>query len=190
MRSPHVKAHRLVADNVSAMLRARGQSQHDLAQWCHRSDVWVSQFIHGERMWQLDDLDRIADFFGIATYQLFQPGISPLTERRTTASRRSGRERRVGHAHRLVLGLASSIDPYRDPALLSRPAATETSHHGGIDPKIKEELRQLTHDFEARVDALFSATDARRQIATAGAGSAAASRRRRSARRPDPKKAG
>ena len=43
-------------------------------------------------------LDRIADFFGIATYQLLQPGISPLTERRSGLDRRLGRDRRISHA--------------------------------------------------------------------------------------------
>lgn len=39
--------------------------------------------------------DRIADFFGVETYQLLQPGVASLTERRK-AERRNGRERRVG----------------------------------------------------------------------------------------------
>ena len=58
-----------------------------------------SQYTDGspERGVPLKHLDRIADFFGIATYQLLQPGISPLTERR------SGRERRTGHDRRVSM---------------------------------------------------------------------------------------
>lgn len=188
MRSPHVKAHRLMAENVSTLLRARGQTQHDLAQWCHRSDVWVSQFLQGKRMWQLDDLDRIADFFGIATYQLFQPGIAPLTERRKAVNRRTGRERRVGHAQRLVLGLASSIEPYRSIDL--RPTASTEIRDGSFDPQIEAEVRQLAKEFDTRIDALFSARDARRQAPTTRARLTATSRRRGSPSGSDPQKDG
>jgi hypothetical protein len=64
--------------------------------WCRRTDSWLSKILddQGNRGLPLKYLDRIADFFGIATYQLFQPGISPLLERRK-GERRSGLDRRV-----------------------------------------------------------------------------------------------
>ena len=82
--------------NIEALLRARGQTQHDLAMWCRRTDSWLSKILddQGNRGLPLKYLDRIADFFGIATYQLFQPGISPLLERRK-GDRRRGLDRRV-----------------------------------------------------------------------------------------------
>src|SRR3989338_2840236 len=77
------------------MLKARGQTRHDLAMWCRRSDPWLSKLFTDEnRNIPLKYLDRIADFFGIATYQLFQPGISPLTESRK-GERRKVADRRI-----------------------------------------------------------------------------------------------
>lgn len=93
-----MKAHYLLKKNIDALLTARGHTRHDLAVWCRRGDSWISQiFTNADREVPLKYLDRMADFFGIATYQLFQPGISPLTERRKGADRRSGRDRRVSH---------------------------------------------------------------------------------------------
>ena len=82
--------------NLEALLRARQQTQHDLAQWCRRSDAWLSKILdeNAKRGLPLKYLDRIAEFFGIAAYQLFQPGISPLLERRK-GERRMGLDRRV-----------------------------------------------------------------------------------------------
>lgn len=93
-----VKAVALLKHNIDALLKARGQTRRDLARWCRRSEGWLSQiFSDDERNLPLKYLDRIADFFGLVTYQLFQPGISPLTERRVM-TRRSGRDRRISAA--------------------------------------------------------------------------------------------
>ena len=91
-----MKAHYLLKQNIDTLLRARGQKRRELAAWCRRSESWLSQiFIDEERNIPLKYLDRIADFFGLATYQLFQPGISPLTERRKGLDRRVRPDRRV-----------------------------------------------------------------------------------------------
>ena len=164
MHSLRIKAPKLLGENVSALLRARGQTQHDLAQWCHKTDVWVSQFLNGKRLWQLDDLDRIADFFGIATYQLFQPGISPLTERRSKLERRTGRERRVGHAHRLMLGLQNYLGPYRNRTA----SASEEPSHGPDPARILEEVKRLTIDHERKISALLSQIESGGQAADFG----------------------
>jgi hypothetical protein len=50
--------------------------------------------LESSREFPLKYWDKIADFFGISTYQLLQPGVSQLTERRK-AQRRSGVERRT-----------------------------------------------------------------------------------------------
>lgn len=99
-----MQATRLLKHNIETLLKARGQTQHDLAQWCRRTDAWLSKILsdspenNQSRSVPLKYYDRIADFFGIATYQLFQPGISPLTERRGGRERRTGLDRRISHA--------------------------------------------------------------------------------------------
>lgn len=98
-----LKADRLLKHNIDSLLKARGQTRHELALYCRRSDAWLSKIMSGDesggdRNVPLKYLDRIADFFGVATYQLFQPGISPLTERRLVHERRSGRDRRISNA--------------------------------------------------------------------------------------------
>jgi len=93
----HMKANLLLKQNIKALLRARHQSQGDLAQWCRKTESWISHIFNSDtRGVPLKYLDRIADFFGIATYQLLQPGITPLTERRSK-TRRTGADRRVSH---------------------------------------------------------------------------------------------
>jgi transcriptional regulator with XRE-family HTH domain len=103
-----LKAHLLLKSNVDALLHARGQTRKELAVYCRRTESWISQiFTKQERNIPLKYLDRIADFFGIATYQLFQPGITPLTERRRGADRRSGRDRRLSRAGEMLQPLPS-----------------------------------------------------------------------------------
>jgi hypothetical protein len=92
-------AGQLLKRNIDAMLRARGQTRSDLAASCGLTRSWASRVFKeggdGTRGIPLKYLDAFADFFGIATYQLFQPGISPLTERRSGTDRRSHQDRRI-----------------------------------------------------------------------------------------------
>ena len=91
-----MKANYLFKQNIVALLSARGQTRHDLAWFCRRSDAWLSKILgRDDRNVSMKYLDKFADFFGIAPYQLFQPGITPLTERRRSQERRSGRDRRI-----------------------------------------------------------------------------------------------
>lgn len=95
----HLKANALMKANIDTLLRARGQSRRDLAQWCRRTDAWIGKIMaEDHREFPMKYFDRIADFFGIATYQLLQPGISPLTERRKAGERRTGQDRRLSRA--------------------------------------------------------------------------------------------
>ncbi len=113
-----LKAVNLLKHNIDEMLHARRQKRKDLAMWCHRSEAWLSQiFIDENRNVPLKYLDRIADFFGIATYQLLQPGISPLTERRAK-TRRSGRDRRISNA--VLSERAGDVDVMQVIRALSR----------------------------------------------------------------------
>lgn len=113
----------LLKRNIDSLLRARGQSRHDLAMWCRRTDAWLSKImdVQGQRGLPLKYLDRIADFFGIAAYQLLQPGIAPLMERRK-AERRSGVDRRVSHATAV---LRDPADDTRELVRLVLSAGTE-----------------------------------------------------------------
>lgn len=91
-----MRSSELFKKNIETLLRTRHQSRHELARWCRRSDAWLSKILgKDDRNLPMKYLDRIAEFFGIAPYQLFQPGISPLLERRTGADRRKGRDRRL-----------------------------------------------------------------------------------------------
>lgn len=92
-------ANALMKANIEALLKARGQTQVELARWCRRSESWISKIMsEPQRELPMKYFDRIADFFGIATYQLLQPGISPLTDRRAGLDRRTGRDRRLSQA--------------------------------------------------------------------------------------------
>lgn len=125
-----MKAERMLAENIAALLKARGQKQKDLAVWCRHSEVWISAILALKRVAHMKDLDRIADFFGIATYQLFQPGISRFTERRSGKDRRAARDRRVGHAFRIMGDMASDIDSARKRLDAARGIASDKKRSG------------------------------------------------------------
>lgn len=97
-----LKSHILLKENIDTLLADRHLRRKDLAQWCRRSEAWLSQiFTSPERNVPLKYLDRIADFFHLATYQLFQPGISQRSERRR-GERRSGKDRRLSALNQKV----------------------------------------------------------------------------------------
>lgn len=97
-----MKARLLLARNIHAVLVARGENQTALAAWCRKKPSWINKILAGKRPLHIDDFDRVADFLGLSVYQLFQPGISALTERRKSAERRAGSDRRIGHAERTI----------------------------------------------------------------------------------------
>lgn len=119
-----MRADRVLAENIAYLLRVRHQTQKSLATYCRHSEKWLSQILATERQLRTVDFDRVADFFGIATYQLLQPGISPLGERRKK-ERRSGQERRIGHTHREMLQVRDEIDRARPPRGRRSSAADE-----------------------------------------------------------------
>jgi len=142
-----MKAARIVAENVAALLERDNYKQTDLAQHCRRSDPWVSQFLRGERTWQMDDLDKVADFFGLDTFQLFRPGIAQRTERRSV-QRRAGVDRRIRHEVRRAHQLESQLE---------RPRAKESS---GVGPTTQaRQLHALIADFARRVSTLIPPAD-------------------------------
>ena len=140
-----MKALALLKANIETLLRARGQEQKDLAQWCRRSEAWLSAALSKEeRGIPVKYLDRIADFFGIATYQLLQPGITPLTERRSKVKRRSGMDRRLS-ALRLVSDapphLVVSLEP-EEVARLQRIRLLSEADRQKVDELLREASRR------------------------------------------------
>lgn len=103
-----MKALPLLKHNIDTILKDRKQTRRDLAQYVRQSmnnkviDPWISHIFNDpEAEIQMKYLDRIADYLGVRVYQLFQPGISHLTERRK-AERRSGRDRRLAAMNQRV----------------------------------------------------------------------------------------
>jgi hypothetical protein len=72
----------LLVMNIRALLSTRRMDAGALAQWCGHKAPWISKIMSLERGVQVKDLGRIADFFGLDVCDLFQRGITPLTERR------------------------------------------------------------------------------------------------------------
>lgn len=115
----------LLAKNVQALLHGRREPPIALAKWCGHSGAWLSAILAGKRQFRMPDLDRMADFFGVSSYQLLQPGISALTERRHVKDRRL-RDRRIGHPQRAMLHLTAQVaepHPKIDESKLTLTAA-------------------------------------------------------------------
>lgn len=93
-----LRANLLLKQNIDGLLQDRGYTRKDLAQWCHRTEGWISKiFRRPEREFPTKYLDRMADFFGLQAWQLFQPGITRASERRKRIDRRQRAERRVAN---------------------------------------------------------------------------------------------
>lgn len=115
--------------NIKALLAKRHLQQQDLATWCHVTPAWISKILSDpkpgepENRISMKHLDRIAEFFGFSVYQLFLPGISDLTERRSGKERRGEMDRRVSGG--------------RPPAVKPLPSVT------GEDAEILDDLHHL-----------------------------------------------
>ena len=157
-----MKANQLVKANVATLLKAHHKTQKDLAQWCYRGESWISKiFKEPRREFPNKYLDRIADFFGLATYQLFQPGISRESERRR-GPRRAGKERRISAEQRVMLETAAELDRVRPVTGITRHA--EEAH----DLAKNAQITRLLDDFVRHVHPLLSSADVGRQAAMAG----------------------
>jgi len=95
-----MRARELLRHNIRALLAGRGIDQHDLAFWCSKTDAWLTKILNGERTIKIDDMQEMADFFGLSLPELLSPGISPLTERRRSVDRRRQTDRRSGKDRR------------------------------------------------------------------------------------------
>ena len=164
-----IRAVQLLRENIGALLAERRLKQKDLASWCGHSEAWISAFLREEREIPVKELDRIADFFALATYQLFQPGISRSTERRH-AQRRVGRDRRVSQDRRIMRQTAAELDRVRH--------ATETPIPA--DGSLHRLIAQFVRDAGPILHA-----DAGRQTPVARPPQSAARALRRATGRPD-----
>lgn len=99
VRMRELRADVLLARNIRALLIARNVDDSALAAWCGHRPAWLSKILSGERGMQLKDLGRVADFFGLAVYELFQYGIDQSLERRRRC-RRAGEDRRKAEDRR------------------------------------------------------------------------------------------
>lgn len=140
-----MQANRLMKQNVDALLRARGQTRKDLAVWCRKTESWISKIMKEDRReFPMKYFDRIADFFGLATYQLLQPGITPLTERRAKLDRRTLRDRRISNL-RLSPDAPAQFVVALDPeeiARVQRFRMLSASDQTKVDELLKEANRR------------------------------------------------
>ena len=99
--SMDLKALYILRQNVRELLARRRETETVLAQAIgFRSRSSLNKILNGHRKgFELWRLDKLSAFFGLPVYQLFQPGISPLVERRNAGERRTGRDRRIGRSH-------------------------------------------------------------------------------------------
>lgn len=145
-----VQAHILIKQNVSALLRIRHKKAKDLAQYCHRSESWISKILsEPRRQFPYKYLDRMADFLGVSTYQLLQPGFTQESERRSGFDRRRAKERRINDALRGMLPTAELIESLRP---LRKGASVVVA-----SSPIELALKRLTADYEKHVAALLQA---------------------------------
>lgn len=89
-----MRASYLLIHNLKALIHSRGVTAHDLAFFCGHKGAWASKILSGQRGIAVDDLDKVADFFGVTVDQLFRPGIASVLERRRSLDRRQGPEDR------------------------------------------------------------------------------------------------
>jgi transcriptional regulator with XRE-family HTH domain len=150
-----MKIQLLLADNIKELLDRRKASQHDLAHWCRKTDAWLTNVLNGKRGVFVEDLDRMADFFGYAgsAYKLFLPGVAAHSERRKV-NRRSGQERRIGQQQRVMEEYRPAIERARRPPL--------SYERDSLSPVAAARLAKLQGDFDRRLARLL-AEDTRRQ---------------------------
>lgn len=178
-----VKAIFLIRQNVAALLAARHETQTALAQWVGHKKSWINKFLNEGREVQLKDLDRIAAFFGIETYQLFQPGISRLTERRSQIDRRVTRERRIGHTGRLLSTLQQELN--KVPHL----ASSGVPHGTGATVSVPAAVKAIIAHAEQQIAAFYAEAQLREQTPTPRRKVTPTSQGRRNVRGSDPKTA-
>jgi hypothetical protein len=178
-RQFNLKAVYVLRENIRKLLEARHEDQQTLARWCRHDKSWINKFLNEGRGVTLKDFDKIASFFGVETYQLFQPGISTLTERRSGLDRRSAYERRVGHAGRQLAELRTEVNKH--------PAVASSMHGTPTTPRPSASAPEVRRILERAAAELF-AVQSGQQTPTPRARRPKLPRRDRPIRRSDPTK--
>lgn len=104
----------LLIRNVKALLADRKIDDKALSMWAGHKPPWISKILAGTRGVQLEDLGKIADFFGLTVAELLTHGRSFETDRRRT-TRRAGTDRRSGRDRRGTPREPPSSPPVRFP---------------------------------------------------------------------------
>lgn len=90
-------AQEAITKNVKGLLHFTRRKQADLAEYLGLSQPYVSLLLNGHRQWQIDMLDRLADFFCVTVPSLLIDG-EDSHERRCGVDRRlRGDRRRNGY---------------------------------------------------------------------------------------------
>jgi hypothetical protein len=177
-----VRANQLLKANVEALLKDRHVSRKELAIWCYRSESWISKiFTNVNREIPLKYLDRIADFFGLATYQLFQPGIASSTERRHS-ERRTSPERRVSHKFRAMESLRHAVESMQrdsDDERAPLPTTSETARMSRTLQRIQTDIADLAATLSDRRPARAAKSAPGTHAESAAAGTRPRGHRRR-----------
>jgi len=84
--------------NIRALMQQRRMKQEDLAERLQLSQAWVSKRLSGKppplgSRFQVADLNKLAEVFGVPPFTLLQPTIE-WDRRRHGHDRRSGQDRR------------------------------------------------------------------------------------------------
>ena len=184
------KALPLVRDNIRALLAAQKEDQKSLAQYVGKSKSWINKVLNDGRGLQLADMDKIAAFFHVETYQLLQPGIAARSERRS-GERRLQTERRVGtnrtrydRAHSdIVRATHHVINQSRGETLHGPTQASRRIPDTVVDDTTgADRLAAIVAQFERRVAALYRTIGGEDQILNDDRPSMASHRRGKSHR--------
>src|SRR5262245_8206337 len=114
----------LIVENIRGLLEVQQKNQGALAFACGKERSWINKILNGRRGLDVAELNAIADFFHIETYQLLQPGIARRTERRSGHDRRTGTDRREAEAVKIVKKLKAGLT-LRHGERDAPPATTE-----------------------------------------------------------------
>lgn len=75
-----------ISDTVAVLMRRCGDTHTDLAASLEQNRTNISAKVHGRRSWTVEDLDGLADHFGITLLELLssiQGAVDALPRRRT-----------------------------------------------------------------------------------------------------------
>lgn len=142
------RADLLLAENLRALIAARRIDARTVAQACGHAPAWISKILNGDRGMRVQDVGKVAGFFGLTVSELFSPGISAVTERRRR-TRRADVDRRLIQDRRANKLLAQGQN---GDVILPRPAMKggSPSH---VDGDSNPATLAPTSDLDARITA-------------------------------------